>query len=492
MKKIVLGAVFIAGYLIMSLELLGARLLAPYFGNSIYVWASLIGVAMAALAGGYFLGGRLAIRPEKINWLKLAFLIVAVSLLADLFFYRAILESLAGSGAVVGSLIGALILFLIPMVSLAAVSPLAIKELAREGEAGYWSGVIYAVGTIGSLAGVFLTAFYLIPFLGSRLSLFSCLFLALGVLAVLILTQNKQEIFWAGLIFFISFWGLKAPLLPAGVILEEESPYNQLRLVKENGRLFLTLNSLDARIAHSVFSETREAKDYYLKGLFSLGPMLAAGQKVLILGLGAGATLKQQQALFPGLKIDAVEIDPKIIALAKDYFFVQESSALKIYEADARPYLRASATLYDVIEIDLFQGSPYIPFYVVSQEFFQQVLARLNEGGVMTMNILTLDQPELMEPILNTIRSVFPSVFIVPTGGNILAIATSKPTELDQIKEKMSVVAGQEEALKEVVVLANEAISVYQPKKTNLVFTDDWAPIEMITHQMLKNANYLN
>lgn len=485
--------VFAAGYLIMSLELLGSRILAPYFGNSIYTWGILLGLILAALAIGYYLGGCLADRKNSESNFLYIFLAASLFLLVDIFIYKIILEKLTDWGIIWGSATAVILLFLPAMVVLATVAPLAVKSLAQEDEVGQSSGLVYALGTIGSLLGVFLTVFWLIPYWGSRLTLFSCFFISLVVLAVLLWRfGQKKEIILAILALVIFLPALSKTSLPADVMLETESVYNQIRLVDRQEAVYLTLNSNKLYLINSAYIKQGTLFDFSLIDLFNFGPVITPVKNLLILGMSGGASVRQHRQFSPSTQIDAVEIDPKIIAIAKNNFGVGESENLKIWQADARPFLAASKKQYDMIEVDLFQGSPYIPFYVLTQEFFQSVFSHLSDAGIVMMNIYAPARHELIQPVLATLASVFPSVYSVSIHGrNFVVMASRASLSEQEIKDKISG-AKISPDLKSAGNYFLEHIAKYQNDKKTPIFTDDWAPVEAITYQMIKGVPELN
>lgn len=161
---------FLCGTTIMVLEIVGFRLLPPSFGSSIQVWGSFLGVVMVALSAGYYGGGVMADRWPRAPVLYLLVLIAAAYDLMVLVTYPAITEFSTRFELIPGSLLAGLLLFAIPMATLAAVSPFITRLLAREGAVGSVAGTVYAVSTLGSIAGTFLTSFYLIPTIGIRAS----------------------------------------------------------------------------------------------------------------------------------------------------------------------------------------------------------------------------------------------------------------------------------------------------------------------------------
>lgn len=162
---------FLCGATIMVLEILGFRMLPPYFGASTAVWGALLGVVMVALTAGYYAGGWLADRAPRPRLVYLMVLGAAGYTLLVLASYREILGFAARLELVTGSLLASLLLFAVPLAALGTVSPFIIRLLAREGAVGTVAGHVYAVSTVGSIAGTFLTSFYLIPTVGIRASL---------------------------------------------------------------------------------------------------------------------------------------------------------------------------------------------------------------------------------------------------------------------------------------------------------------------------------
>lgn len=490
MKKTLIFIIFIAGYLIMSLEILGFRILAPYFGYSVYVSGSLIGLIMAALAGGYYLGGWLAEKKPPVIAIQILFSVAAANLLAVLFFYQPILTWLANLGMVWGSLSATFLIFGLPMVALASVSPLAFRMLAGQEKIGYLAGLLYAWATLGGLLGTFLTTFWLIPYYGSRLTLYSCFFLALLVSVFLIIVKGRKEIFGASIcLLFISMPTLSPSPLPRGVILETESAYNQIRLVDTEKAIWLTINSQQLFLAQSGYIKNGTLWNLSIYDLFCLGPLVAPAKEMLILGMGGGTSIRQYQQFFPEIKIDAVEIDPKIITIAQEQFFLKEGNNLKIYEADARAFLAKTGSKYDIVEVDLFQGTPTPPFYTVTREFFQSALARLNLGGVLIMNVYAPGKREILKPVLETVNSVFPSIFYVKTGDSFMVLAVTDKTGVDGVRAKIKEAEKNVNSeLASVVEFASDFIKEYQSDKKTPIFTDDWAPVEQIVYKMTQGT----
>lgn len=163
--------VFLGGFSVMAIELLGGRMLAPYFGSSIYVWGSLITVFMLALSIGYLLGGRLSLRDPSARRFGLLFLASALAVLPLLFAGNALMDFVFEriEDPRYGSLTASVLLFFLPTVALGMVSPYAVRLLVDVREhSGHVAGKLYFASTIGSALGTLLTSFYFVLFFEVR------------------------------------------------------------------------------------------------------------------------------------------------------------------------------------------------------------------------------------------------------------------------------------------------------------------------------------
>src|SRR5688572_30461351 len=257
--------VFAGGFASIGVELTASRLLAPFFGSSTFIWASLIGLTLAFLSLGYFLGGRLADRRPEPDVLYAVTAVAAVAIGTIPFVARPLL---AGSleafreldaGAFYGSLVGTLLLLAPPVTLLGFISPFAIRlQLSDVASAGKTAGSLYALSTIGSISGSFIPVLVLIPLIGTAAT-FIALSLTLLVPAVagLVLMQARSVALAAGLAAFtIPALALAAPagVRPPdrGILLDErESAYNYIQVVDEDGRRSLILN--EGHAVHSVY-----------------------------------------------------------------------------------------------------------------------------------------------------------------------------------------------------------------------------------------------
>lgn len=165
---------FLSGAVVMAFEILGSRVLAPFFGNSIFVWGSLISVFMLGLATGYYGGGLLSSRGSSFKGLALLLLAPALLILFFPVYAWPICEWLfdLDLGQRLGPLLASLMLFTLPTAFLGTISPYTVQLLVREQRlAGQGAGNLYAISTCGSILGTIGTSFFLILWLGTKASM---------------------------------------------------------------------------------------------------------------------------------------------------------------------------------------------------------------------------------------------------------------------------------------------------------------------------------
>ncbi len=473
-----LTVAFLSGWVIMQIEILGGRLLAPFFGYSIYQWGALIGVVMAALAAGYALGGRVGDRPGARRFLLIALAvsgayIALIPLIADV-----LLAQFRGFGPAWGAVIASAALLGVPSVLLATTSPIVIKLTASARIAGS-AGRVYALSTVGSIAGTFFTAFLVIPEIGTRLGHY----LAAGLVAAALIALLAEARAWraagAAVVAFAALYPWP-PALPAHVILRTESIHNIIEVHDHPNVRALYLN-------YTTGVQTLEVKGQVLTGeyfdLFLLGPHLSGGRKVLMLGAAGGVSMKQLATVFPDADITGVDLDPAVLEVAREYFGLKNYPRIRLVAEDARWFLAQSRERYDVIAIDLYvTGS--IPFFTATTEFFALARSRLTENGVLLMNVLSRRRgEEHIAPFVRTLQSVFPSVYAA-SFGNYLLVATNRPTELAAVKARLEA----EPADANLAHVLTRVRPTFRPAVTAeglLPFTDDRNDVEFRSFRLL-------
>jgi spermidine synthase len=493
---------FLAGAAVMIVELGAARLVAPYFGQSLYVWTNVIATVLAALAAGNFLGGRAADAwPRRTvlgGLLAIAGLLCALPTLVVPPIAHALLPSsleleVAFPFLSLGSLVTALVAFAPPVLLLGGVLPFLIKLSVREADRlGSLSGAVYAASTLGSIAGTFLATYVLIAWLGVR----GAFFCAAGVLllsagAAMLHTRARRP---ALLMLLGSALGTAGVSLAGrtahdpDVLFCADSPYQFIRVRRSDPRTIkLELNEgLDSFQSLLVEGEILTGGQYY--DYFSLLPFLGARRgslEVLILGLAGGTIARQMLAIFPpdrGLTIDGVEIDADVVAAGEKYLGLPRDPRLRVIAGvDARCWLRITSKRYDVIIVDAYAQQAYIPFHLSTREFYQSAADHLLPGGVLAMNVGAYSRGDsVLRAISATAASVFERVIAcrIPHGRNCLVYAGDRNLLHPSAVSPGSVPPLLEPLLAELAAPGRSVIVTSHPD--DLVLTDDRAPIEQL------------
>jgi hypothetical protein len=474
----------VTGAIVMAMELAAFRLYAPFFGNSIYVWGSMISVVMLALAGGYGLGGWIADRWPRDTILYFIVLSSGLYQLLIVFVVRSVLLKLWQSGNFLGPVLATVIIFAPPMLALTMTSPFVIRLLVRAGHVGIAVGKVFALSTAGSIGGVLGTSFYLVPRFGSRATLEILCGASIVIGVGGLMTRRKRAVLLAvpgALLFFVPI-----PKAPPTVLWSGESAYNRIFVIEDKGLRLLALN--DPRFAQTIERVGGGSSGFYLDE-FALGPVIVPAKNLLVLGMGAGGSIQVSRMVVPEIQVDAVEIDSEVVRVAAKYFGLpQNDPKLRVHIADARPWLAQRETNgeFDLVHVDLFQGGPYVPFYLTTVEFFQLVRSRMADSGALIMNVYDKSSnQELLGAMGATLRQVFPSLEkLSRADGNHIVFAFAARRELADTVARLKQGAGPL-WVRELSQKAAGEIAEFEPQAGAVIFTDDRAPIEEITRRML-------
>ena len=506
-KAVLLLLVFFCGAVVMTVEMSASRLLAPYFGTSLFIWANLIGLVMIYLTLGYWLGGKLADRYPRRTVLYgitavAGFMVGVIPILS-----KPILSwSLTGFadysvGIFYGSLIGVILLFSVPLILLGFVSPFAVRlRMVDVEDAGGTAGGVSALSTLGSILGTFIPVFFLIPYIGTAATLYtaSATLLVFSILGLVVSRAVRPAAIYAGLLIVVLGLMLFAPRglvkePQRGTLVEEkESAYNYIQVVKEGTRYELMLN--EGHAVHSIYDAnqllTGGPWDYWLIAPYFNKNFAPSDMKgMAMIGSAAGTAMHQYDVVYPGVPVDGVEIDPEIVNIGDKYFGMSTLKNATTHEEDGRTYLQTDGKnkKWTVIGIDAYR-QPYIPFHLTTQEFFQEVSSHLEDNGVAMINAgRTQSDTRLVDALANTMRTVFPNVYVidVPTMANSMVIATKQPSQIGNFAENAANIT--DPILKQVfdASLQKGNIREVQPNPKGYVFTDDKAPVEEVIDQII-------
>ena len=506
MKGYLYFTVFASGMTTLALELTASRLLGSAFGTSNLVWASIIGLILIYLTVGYFLGGWLA---DRYPFPKTMYIILAWgAFIAGLIPLAAkpVIRLAADSfdqlqvGILFGSFTAVLVLFSIPIVLLGTISPYAIRlAIQSPNEAGRVSGRVYATSTLGSFIGTFLPVLVMIPLIGTAKTFiaFSVFLTLVALVGLWRVSGWRSAIIWIWMLIIllvVAFFWTGGPIKKtAGQIYETESAYNYIQVLENDGYRLLRLN--EGQGIHSMWHPTEIEfsgpwKQFLVAPFFNQAPYpLEEIKSMAIIGLAAGTTVRQATAVFGPIPIDGYEIDPGIIEVGREYFDMNESNLTAIAE-DGRVGLERSQKKYSIIGVDAYRP-PYIPWHLTTQEFFQTVYEHLTEDGVMVINVgRSPADRRLIEHLVGTIRSVFPSVYVmdIPDTFNSMIYATVQPTTIQNLYDNLLSLYTQKE-INPILIHAIELMVTHQQPlpDSQVVYTDDWSPIEWITNGMVLN-----
>ena len=497
-RRLLLPLVFVSGMTSLGVEFGASRLLAPYFGTSLYVWGVLIGLVLIYLSAGYVIGGRLADRHphDEVLYQITAWAGLWIGLI-PLVSYPILLASQQGfkdlsAGLVAGTLLAVVLLFAVPVILLGCVSPFAIRLLVKNVEtSGNTAGRLYALSTAGSILGTFLPVFWFIPTYGTRPTLVG-FGLALVVISVAGLWPRRRLYAAFGIAVILAWILLPSGIKPPQVgtlVYEKESAYNYIQVVQDGTKTELILNEGEA--IHSIYDTqsllTGGPWDYMVIA-DSFRPAQATEpepKSVAILGLAGGTAARQYTAAFgQQVQVTGVEIDPAILDVAHRYFHLDSPNVHPVV-ADARYWLDTQAGKYDVMALDAYQ-QPYIPFHLTTREFFSSVRDHLNPGGAVVVNVgRTSTDYRLVDAIASTMAAVYPSVFLVdvPDFTNTMVYGSTEPTTIDDIKHNLGLV--NEPLAKAIATSAVGDGGLRVSPYHGQVFTDDLAPVERLIDEII-------
>jgi spermidine synthase len=533
-----LAVAFAAGLVVLVVEFAAVRLFAPWFGQSNPVWANAVGVVLLALAIGYVLGGRVADRTatERPLFALLsvaALLLVVVGIVGpslaawlaptDLLADRALPLSFWGSLAATAVLVGP------PIVCLGAVAPLVVSRESSPGRRGRAAGRVFAAGTVGSLVGTFLAPLVLLGGIGSRRTLFLCAG-ALGAAAALGGYRSTPRPRWGGavgataLVVAVAAWAIVDPTLrrDPGQIVEVETPYQTVRVaevllepppVRARTRFLrfdedvssyqsvLLLEDSSDEVAKDALTAERYYEHLALGAWFSGMPWTAtppAAPRVLVVGYAGGTLHRVLDAVAPeGLEatVLGIEIDPEVTAIARRHLRLADLETPRLTllaDEDGRAVVEAlpKEARYDLILVDAYQRTQYVPFHVTTEEFFRACASRLAPGGAIGMNVMSEEgmSSRLVRSIAATLLEGLAAdgraaTFLVPN------VSYPGNVAIWGVRGEAPRVAGEAPRSLVAATFALEALLVrHTAADGGLVLTDDRAPTEGLADVSLFSA----
>ncbi len=464
--------VVICGSALMALEMAGVRILEPYFGSTIYVWGSIIGIFLGSLSLGYWLGGLVADRAPNLR--VLGWLILASAFLVFLIPPTAsplgnLLIKTPALGPRLQAFLGSLALYALPSALLGMVSPFAVRlSLQQLHQAGRVAGSLYALGTLGSILGTFLTTFVLTDLIGTTAIVWG-IGAVLAAVALLCLWSKglKQAVTVAAAVVMVGlgWWGQihAEEMIRHDALFDEsgqwgdpdrhletiESAYHRISVIESKYNLetrrpdtnwcrYMLFNNQvesgavcasayhDSPAADQSATATQENPAETACGYVRLlhTGVILTGEKpknVLVIGCGGGIGPQAFYQDYGCSRIDVVDIDPQVFHLAEKYFSFPENGthpAIVSHIADGRLILsQGTGQDWDYVILDAYTAGGRIPKHLISQEFFELVKKRMAPGGVIVANIISAldgEKSRLYRSVATTMGSVFGEVVTFP------------------------------------------------------------------------------
>lgn len=484
--------VFVSSGCIMILELVAGRIIAPYVGVSLYTWTSVIGVVLAGISLGNYLGGRLADRRASLRLLGGIFLLGGLSsfgiLAAD------VLGRLTPGdwSIVVEILLVTTGLFFIPCVILGTISPIVAKLAVRDlAETGSTVGKIYAAGALGSIVGTFATGFVLISWFGTYAIVWGVAVVLLIIGLVFALGSRRGLILVAAMIIaagsalvFSQGW-LYGPCT-------RETNYFCIKVREEerNGEP-VRLLILD-RLVHSYTSINNPTKLVYgYEQMYAEATAYRAQRddhlRALFIGGGGYTFPRFMEAIYPGSDIHVIEIDPGVTQVAYNLLGLDQDADIVTYNQDARLFLeREPREVYDLILGDAFNDFS-VPYHLTTKEFNDRVQAWLADDGLYMVNMIDGASGDFLRSYTHTLRQTFRHVYLAPSSDawrqlartTFVLIATDTPLDLAALS---TIDAGDGEALLARQMIGQEEVEALLAEGRLVTLTDQYAPVD----QMLK------
>lgn len=486
--------VFASGALLMALEVAAFHIIAKTFGAALRETTTVIAVFLAAMAAGYWAGGRAGDRWPHPSTLCATLFAAAVACFAVPWIDAWLSPRISASGLALPAhaFVATSILFAIPAFLLSATSPIAVRLFTRStGESGSTAGSISAISTSGSIAGSLITAFFLIHWLESvsRTVIFVGLGAALtGALALLASAKERRTGSFAiagALIVILSGAFVRSheidhsflkPLPSTRVLFLADSPYHRITVMQRGPwrELFFTTAAVQSKmLVGDPFGPGLSYSDSgHLPRLMRPGT-----RRVLMIGLGGGTLPKQYAHYYPDTVIDVVDVDPLVADVARRFFELRTSDRLRVHIADGRTFLRRSGAKWDLILIDAYTTNRYgdtIPSHLTTREFFEEAASHLTPDGIFYFHC-AFHRSALLPAIHHTIAGVFPHV--VRSHGEIIASAAPLPDDRAALARlaKASPAARLPSLQSAIAALTNAP-----PPPDAQLLTDDYAPVDRL------------
>lgn len=453
----------------MATELLGAKMLAPYFGSSLYVWATVLAVTLGGLAVGYFFGGVLSYKNKNPFTLFYVLLLGAIFTVLMPFSSKMVLWVIGMHRLIPSVILSSVCILFPPVFMMGMVSPLIIRTITTAiDESGRAAGAIYAISTVGGIIATFAFGFYVIPTFGLTYpSIFTGI--VLGFIPFLILLRQKQIARSIGF-FLLCLWALSAASFKfstnvkvlynaeglLGQIMVLDYPhYNKSAVIDGHSR-WLYVNRISQTMYDSLADESKNQEKYftYVYRISEYLDSLPKNSRILLLGMGGGSVAKCLTE--KGFSVDVCELDKRISYVARKYFYINDK--VNITVDDARHFIKTCTQKYDVIIFDTFKGEDP-PNHVFTKESLEETKKILSPKGLVFVNSMGYIDGSIGKSMRSIYKTFLADQFNVevlstnpnPDMSNLLFIAS-----MEKINPQEDYIAQNKIDLNDAVVLKDE------------------------------------
>jgi spermidine synthase len=496
-KKLPGAIIFITGFVTMAFEIAGSRVLGPYFGSSVFVWTSLIGIIMGSLSAGYWLGGFLSTRTSGFGVLMIILSVAAFFILitatANIYILDRVVKYVPGLR--LQTVVSSVILFGPASIGFGMVLPLGVKLSIRNvTSSGGMVGNLYALSTVGSILGTFAAGFLLVPAFGfsNILYVLSLLLIVSGFTVMLVRTEVLPAVVNGIVLLLVVFFWLRA-LDNHKDYIDTDTVYNRVIVYEtkdvNTGRPIRMLRVNDENSSAMFLDGDHDLVFEVLKYYRLIGHFVPDFRSALMIGGSGYAFPKDYLERYPQATLDVVEIDPGLTAIARKYFNLKPHPKLRIYHEDGRTFLNSNEKIYDAVLMDAYKSMITIPYQLTTVEAVQKIHDALSPQGVVMANIISTLNPEnnhFLQAEVATYRSVFQSVLL-------FAVQYPDPSEAEKkYFQNFMLVGIKSGAGVSLSSLDPELNSYLQhlyllevPPSTS-VLTDEYAPVEFFASKALK------
>lgn len=484
--------VFVASACSLIIELVAGRIMAPYVGVSLYTWTSIIGVVLAGISLGNYLGGKIADRWGSRKTLGIILLLsglLSLSILVTINYLNGLPFTV---GLVERILILAFIIFFPPSCILGTISPIVVKlTLENLSEAGNVVGKIYACGALGSIFGTFLTGFVLIALMGTRAIVFTVAIVLL-VMAIVFGDWRRTKVDLAALLLI--FGGFAYYLYDAGALqspfLMETSYYsirvNETKMSDNTIRKELVLDHLIH--SYSWVDDPTRLEYGYEKVYAEISKYIArrdSNVSAMFIGGGGYTFPRYLETVYPSSHIDVVEIDPGVTQTAYGYLGLRPDTRVRTYNEDARMFFddNAQGTKYNLVMGDAFNDLS-LPYHLTTKEFNDKVRNTLTPGGFYMVNVIdNYKKGEFLRAYVSTLKRTFQHVYLFGLGNawdfdgssTYVVLAGDRPFDVEGFKQAASENGAQQLTS---TLMPQAQLDEYLQQGRQIVLTDDYAPVD--------------